>query len=180
MNEQDRNNLFSDLIARHQSELYGYIFAVVRNWEDADDLFQSVCLVLWRKFESFRPGTSFFAWARQTARIEVSKFLRQRQLPHSLSEKLLEDVAEPAIESQSGEAEPYLAALQRCKAKLSTPDEELLQLQYVEDLGSRQIADRLRRPQQSVCQSLKRIRRWLLECIQIELARQERSGEDPS
>ena len=54
MNEQERHNLFSELIARHQSEIYAYIFAIVRNWEDADDLFQSVCLVLWRKFESFR------------------------------------------------------------------------------------------------------------------------------
>ena len=45
------SNLFSELISRHQSELYAYIFAIVRNWEDADDLFQSVSLVLWRKFE---------------------------------------------------------------------------------------------------------------------------------
>ena len=62
MNEQERHNLFSELLTRHQSELYGYIFAVVRNWEDADDLYQSVCLVLWSKFDSFRPGSSFFAW----------------------------------------------------------------------------------------------------------------------
>ena len=74
MNEQERHNLFSDLIARHQSELYGYIFAVVRNWEDADDLFQSVCLVLWRKFESFQPGSSFFSWARQTAKNRGQQF----------------------------------------------------------------------------------------------------------
>ena len=45
MNDQERHILFSELIARHQSELYGYIFAIVRNWEDANDLFQSVCLV---------------------------------------------------------------------------------------------------------------------------------------
>ena len=87
MNEQERHNLFSELIARHQSELYGYIFAVVRNWEDADDLFQSVCLVLWRKFESFRPGSNFFSWARQTAKIEVSNFLRHKQLPSYVSEE---------------------------------------------------------------------------------------------
>ena len=45
-----------------------------------------------------------------------------------------------------------------------------------EDFGSREIADRLRRPQTSVCRSLNRIRQWLLECIQMELARQEHSG----
>jgi RNA polymerase sigma-70 factor, ECF subfamily len=180
MNEQESHNLFSELLSRHQSELYGYIYAVVRNWEDADDLYQSVCLVLWRKFESFRPGSSFFAWARQTARIEVSKHLRLKHMSTSVSEKLLDEVAETAIETPSGEAEPYLAALRRCKAKLADADEELLELHYVEDLGSRQIADRLCRSQPSVCNSLNRIRSWLLECIQMELARQKRSGEGHS
>lgn len=173
MNEQDRNNLFSDLIARHQSELYGYIFAVVRSWQDADDVFQAVCLVLWRKFGTFRPGSSFFAWARQTARIELSKFLRERQSPSAMSEKLLDELAEAAEDAQVGEADAYLAALRRCKGKLGATDEELLELHYAEDLGSRQIAARLRRPQHSICHSLNRIRSWLLECIQKDMARQE-------
>ena len=92
MNEQERQNLFAELIARHQSELYGYIYAIVRNWEDTDDLFQSVCLVLWSKFESFRFGTSFFAWARQIAKIKVSDFLRHKhkQLPSFITEKLID------------------------------------------------------------------------------------------
>ena len=56
MTEQDRHNSFVELLTRHQSQLYGYIFALVRNREDAADLFQSVGLILWRKFDSFRPG----------------------------------------------------------------------------------------------------------------------------
>jgi RNA polymerase sigma factor (sigma-70 family) len=63
MNDPGRQDLFADLMNRHQSELYAYIYAVVRNREDTDDLYQSVCLVLWSKFESFRPGSNFFAWA---------------------------------------------------------------------------------------------------------------------
>ena len=80
MNQQDRHNLFSDLIMAHQSQLYGYIFALVRNWEDAADLFQSVCLVLWRKFDSFEPGSkAFFPWARRTSIFEVRNFLRSKR-----------------------------------------------------------------------------------------------------
>jgi RNA polymerase sigma-70 factor, ECF subfamily len=173
MSEQERHTLFSELLTRCQSQIYGYIFGVVRNWEDSDDVYQSVCLILWRKFESFRPGSNFLAWARQTTRIELSKFLRQKPSLSSVSEKLLDDLAEPFIEAQGGEAEPYLAALRRCRAKLSAADEELLELHYAEDLGSREIAGRLQRPQPSVCHSLNRIRNWLLECIQRELTSQE-------
>ena len=175
MNEQDRHKLFSELISRHQSEIYAYIFSVVRNWEDADDLFQSVCLVLWSKFEIFRPNSNFFAWARQTARITLSNFLKHKRLGTYVSEELLSALSETVIKSECDEAESYLVALQRCKEKLNAVDEELLALRYVEDLGSRQIADRLQRPQRSVTNSLARVQRWLFECIQIEMAQREHS-----
>jgi RNA polymerase sigma-70 factor (ECF subfamily) len=178
MNEQDRHNLFSELIARYRGELYAYILAIVRNWEDADDLFQSVCLVLWSKFASYRPGSSFFAWARQTAKIEVRYFLRRKPSPGHVSEQLLDTLAETIVDAKREKADFYAAALEHCRGKLSMTDENLLELRYVEDLGSREIADRVQRPQQSVCQSLKRIRRWLLECVKLELARQERSGKE--
>ena len=166
MNDQERHNLFSELIARHQSEIYGYIFAIVRNWEDADDLFQSVCLVLWSKFASFRQGSSFFAWARQTAKFEVRKFLTQKQVPNYVSEKLLDTLAETTLITESGGVEVGLAALRRCREKLDATDEELLQLRYAEGLSTVEIADRLQRLQPSVSRSLNRIRRWLLECIE--------------
>jgi RNA polymerase sigma-70 factor, ECF subfamily len=181
MNKQDHHSLFSELIGRHQSEIYAYIFSVVRNWEDADDLFQSVCLVLWSKFESFRPNSNFFAWARRTARITVSNFLKRKQLEQYASEELLSALTETTFISRGvGDegGESYLVALRRCKDKLSAMDEELLELRYVEDLGSRQIADRLHRPQRSVSNSLARVQRWLFECIQTEMAQSEHSGKE--
>ena len=180
MNEQERQNLFAELITRHQSELYGYIYAVVRNWEDTDDLYQSVCLVLWSKFESFRPGSSFFAWARQTAKNKVGDFLRHKQSPTYVTEKLMDILAESATEPYDADAEVYLVALRRCREKLAAEDDELLQLRYVEELSTVEIADRLQRLQQSVSRSLNRIRRWLFECIEMELARQEHSSKELS
>jgi RNA polymerase sigma-70 factor, ECF subfamily len=176
MNEQERHNLFSGLVARHQNELYAYIFAILRNWEDADDVFQSVCLTLWRKFELFQPGSSFLSWARQTAQFEVRRLLRHKRLPNYAGEELLDELDNAIVEVQNNRGERDLAALERCRKKLSTADAGLLDLHYVQELGSRQIADRLQRSQASVCHSLKRIRRWLFECIQTELAQEEYSG----
>ena len=136
MNEQERHRLFSELVTRHRSALYGYIFAVVRSWEDADDLFQSVCLVLWNKFESFQPGTNFFAWARQTAKNKMSKFLRHKQQPHFVNEELLETLAEVAIGTKEDWAEAHQTTLQHCRERLVAADEELLALHYGEGLGT--------------------------------------------
>ena len=180
MNEPERHSLFAELITRHQSELYGYIYAIVRNWEDTDDLYQSVGLVLWSKFDSFQPGTSFFAWARQTAKIEVSNFLRRKCSSNYLAKKLRDVLAETSLESDDADAETYLAVLRNCRKKLTAADDELLQLRYVEDLNTIEIANRQQRLQQSVSRSLNRIRRWLFECIRLELARQEHSSKERS
>jgi RNA polymerase sigma-70 factor (ECF subfamily) len=176
MNTQDRHEQFTELVARYYNQLYAYIFAVVRNREDARDLLQSVCLVLWRKFDLFQPGTDFFAWARQTSRLVVTGFLRHRRmLSNCIDEELVDAIAETFLEGRNDATDGYLTALRQCRNKLKPTDEELLRLRYVEELGSREIADRLGRPQQGICNSLKRIRRSLFECIQMEVARQDRS-----
>jgi RNA polymerase sigma-70 factor (ECF subfamily) len=178
MNEQERHSLFAELITRHQGELYGYIYSVVRNWEDTDDLYQSVCLVLWHKFESFRPGSSFFAWARQTAKNKVGDFVRQKRSSAHASSEMIDILAEDDSEPDRVDAEAYLTALQKCREKLTPEDAELLELRYVEELSTVEIADRRQRLRQSVGRSLIRVRRWLLECIQRELASQEHSSKD--
>jgi RNA polymerase sigma-70 factor, ECF subfamily len=180
MNQQDRQNLFAELMGRHQGELYGYIYSVVRNWEDTDDLYQSVCLVLWSKLESFQQGTNFFAWARQTARNKIGNFLTSKRLPTYATEQLTNILAEGDPGFHDVDEEIYIVALRRCREKLTAEDEELLRLRYVEELSMVEIAERLQRLRQSVGRSLNRIRRWLLECIQMELARQERSSNELS
>ena len=178
MNDPNKHALFSDLVTRHRSELYGYIFAVVRRWEDADDLFQSVCLVLWSKFDSFQPGSNFFAWARQTAKNKVADFLRRRQQPYFVDGDSLDVLTEIAVNVGNDVEDSFLAALRHCREKLTVSDEAMLELHYGKDLGSRQIADQLQRSQPSVCRSLNRIRNWLLECVRLEIVRQEHVEDD--
>jgi RNA polymerase sigma-70 factor, ECF subfamily len=178
MNEQERHNLFAELTTRHQGDLYGYIYSVVRNWADTDDLYQSVCLVLWHKFDSFRPGSNFFAWARQTAKNKIGDFVRQKQSPTYVSCDLLDILAQGGAGPHDADAESYLVALQHCREKLTPEDDELLQLRYVEELTTAAIAERMQRLRQSVGRSLSRVRHWLLECIQMELARREHSSNE--
>src|SRR3954447_10189113 len=74
----DRKAEFSDWLLRPQTHLFGYIYSLVRDLDDADDLFQQTSLVLWDKFEQFDPSRSFVGWACGVARYEVLNFLRAR------------------------------------------------------------------------------------------------------
>ena len=94
MSQQDRYDMFCELLTRYQAHIRGYILALVRNREDADDLFQTTSLVLWRRFDTFQAGGNFFAWARRTAEFTVCNFWktnRSRFTP--LSEAFLDTLA---------------------------------------------------------------------------------------
>jgi len=181
MNTQDRHCLFADLITTYQSQLYGYIFALVRNRDDAADLFQSVCVVLWRKFGSFNPDKdAFFPWARQTAIFEMRNFVRTSKSHRHVKEELLDAFASRCVSQHGDMTGTYLDALQTCKKKLLPTDVELLDCHYGRNLSAQEIANSVGRTRQSVGNSLLRIRRWLLDCIRTELAVQEHSqGKRP-
>ena len=51
--ERRRRPSSPSYLARHQSQLFGYIYSLVRDLDDADDLFQQTSLVLWDKFDQF-------------------------------------------------------------------------------------------------------------------------------
>src|SRR5262249_35559801 len=69
---------FAGRLRQDQTRLYGYIHALVRDLNDADDLYQQTALILWKKFAEFDRSRSFFAWACGIARLEAASFLRSR------------------------------------------------------------------------------------------------------
>lgn len=162
---------FGDLLRQHQSRLFAYIHSLVRDLNDADDLFQQTALVLWRKFGDYEPGRSFFAWACGVARFEVTNFLRTRgrsKLYFSDQLNLL------LVETQSAvgddEWEGSREALGGCMTKLRERDRALLVECYADGSSVTGVARRQGRSSHSVHNSLRRIRRSLFECVQRTLA----------
>src|SRR3954467_10124222 len=70
------------LMTRHQRQIFSYIYTLVPNRYDAEDLLQETSLVICEKFEEFKEGTDFVAWACQIAywRIKYSqqRFMRSK------------------------------------------------------------------------------------------------------
>src|SRR5262245_61256177 len=166
---------FAACLRQHQARLYGYIHSLLRDLNDADDLFQQTTLILWKKFAEFDRRGNFFAWACGIARLEVANFLRGRArqrlyFSDDLSLLLIEAQAELA----GAEQDERRDALARCVEKLRQRDRELLMECYGDTAGIQEAADRRGRSPQSIYNSLRRIRRALFECIARTLAQQSR------
>ena len=164
---------FAAKLTQHQTQLFSYIYTLVRNLNDADDLFQQTSLVLWDKFDQFDASRSFVAWACGVARFEVSNFLRSRNRSRLY---FSDDLALMLIESHEELSEETLeerrGALAECMKKLRQKDQELLDECYGRAAKIPEVADRWGRSTQSIHNTLRRIRRSLFECVNHSIARE--------
>src|SRR5262245_28464343 len=87
---------FVTLWSAHSRRVYAYIYSLVANWSDADDIFQETSIVLMQKFQEFEPGTSFFAWACRVAYNKVLVHLKNRKSHEHIDERLLELIHDEA------------------------------------------------------------------------------------
>ena len=172
----DRSQIFTDGLQRCQSQLMRYIFALVRNVEDAQDVFQQTCIVLWNKFEQFDPVQGgFLAWACGVARFEAYHFLkRHRRYRARFSDEFARRMAEFAVHSAADKIEAREKALPGCIDELPPSQRELLMLCYGENQRVVDIAAKLGRPVSGVHNSLRLIRAKLMECIERVVREWER------
>ncbi len=164
---------FSDWLIQHQTQLFGYIYSLVRNLDDADDLFQQTSLALWKKIDQYDPERSFLHWAFGVARYEVANFLRSRSRDRLyFSDELNVLLIEAHEGLQLEPPEERLDAMARCISKLRERDQELLEACYGRSMPIQELARSWGRSTQSIHNSLRRIRQALLDCVRRGLARE--------
>lgn len=172
-NECDFGRLFS----QYQPRIYGYIRSLVANRGDAEDLLQETASVLWRKFDEFRPGTSFLAWGLEVARYQVLYF-RQRQKKDVLqfSDRFVEAVGSDTASEVSRWGD-LQSLLEQCMDKLSPTDRDLFELRYRSDMPTKRLAEMLGRPASTIYDAIHRIRHRLVECVDRAMRRQSGGHE---
>ncbi len=166
----DREREFADRLGGYQTQLFGYIYSLVRNLDDADDLFQQVSLVLWDKFDRYERGRNFLSWACGVARYEVLNFLRHRSR-HRLyfSDTLALLLIEAHEDQDRGSVESRRQALGECLKKLNPKDGRLLDECYADATRITEVARNHGRSSQSIHNSLRRIRHSLFVCVKLSL-----------
>jgi RNA polymerase sigma-70 factor, ECF subfamily len=162
---------FERLFSQCDADLQAFVFTLLPHWSDAEDIVQRTRIVLWQKFSQYRPDSSFRAWAMQVARFEVSNFRRtQRNDRHCFDDQLVDSLAE-ARSSLTEELDRRRAVLDRCLRKLRASDRQIIRHCYgPKSTTTKEAADRLHRPVNTLYKALNRIRRTLMECVQLEIA----------
>ena len=104
MSDSTRQEEFISLLGDCQSRVRATVYSLIHNMHDVEEVYQQACLVMWRKFDTYQPGTQFVKWACSIAYLEVKRFLSQKQKNTRFSQEFLEGFItwETALPAESG------------------------------------------------------------------------------
>lgn len=95
---------FGELVTMFHSRVYGLVYGMVNNAEDAKELAQQTWVKAWNKLHQFQEGAGFFTWVYRIASNTCLDFLRwkTRRREDELPEQP-EAVADPLVERAASE-----------------------------------------------------------------------------
>jgi RNA polymerase sigma-70 factor len=165
----DRQAEFVRLLTQYSSRIFGFVLALCVNRADAEDVFQNTSVVLWEKFDTYQPGSNFFAWACRIAYFEALYDRRKSSRVRTLSDEAWQALAADAL-AVSEDKEESQEALSECLENLSAADRDLLHQKYFLQRSVAEIAESCSKSIHSIYRALSRLHDNLLECVRRAMA----------
>ena len=113
---------YNELMARHQDKIYGLIYNMTGNRQDAEDLLQEVFLKGYKVLKRFKGKSSFYTWIYRIAINRTINFRKKRQRRAALSLHEMDGAveADPAYIELSSKESPFRdASLSELQEKLN-------------------------------------------------------------
>lgn len=160
------------MILQDRAKLHAYIWAIVRDEDLAEDVFQDVVLQAIAKQQEIESEPHLMGWLRKAARFESLKALRRRRTrPTVVMDEDLLELLEDRWQSYDRVSNAELVdSLRKCLATLSPAAVSLVRMRYVEGLSGEQAAKKLRQKTHSIYVAIGRIHRRLARCMEQKLA----------
>jgi RNA polymerase sigma-70 factor (ECF subfamily) len=164
------------LLAAYQGRIYGFVFTLVHNRSETEELLQQISIVLWHKFDTFRPEGDFVRWACGVAYFEILHHLRSKNREvRAISESLLQKLRDHRLE-HGDLLEQRRDALGFCLERLGAQDRTLVEQYYFcGNVTASDVSQKIGRSVEAIYKSLQRVRLALHQCIEDRLAREDQS-----
>jgi RNA polymerase sigma-70 factor (ECF subfamily) len=166
MVDETVDNLVLRQLLSRRRELLGYIRALVRDWDAAEDVFQEVCVIVLNKRDALVAGDGLKAYFRTTARHAALALLEKRgRAPATLSPELLDAFERAWSRAPSEQSSAKMELLQDCVRQLPPRSRQLLALRYEAQLTGQALGDKIGSTAESAYVALSRIHRALKNCV---------------
>ncbi len=158
-----------------RSEFMGYLYAITRDAELAEEIYQNAAVVVMEKAEQPETIRNFRAWSKEVVRRQALHAIRAREVAarygRPMSPELLDAVSDAFVHDTSDDSIVHdeAGALRQCLDGLSREKRELLALRYECSSSFDEISRRTNSTPAAVQRALSRIRKMLHGCVQRRL-----------
>ena len=156
----------------HRDSILGFIYALTRDFDAAEELFQEVAMVLVEEDRRETAVGNFMPWVREVSRRRVADFFRKqsrRVAVEQPSDSLAEIISQAFAENEPTQETLRLQALLECSKRLSARSREVIEGFYSRRMSLRDLAAAMGWQENSVKVMLSRSRKVLADCITSRL-----------
>jgi RNA polymerase sigma-70 factor (ECF subfamily) len=167
---------FLKLLGAHERSLFAYVYGLTPSWPDAEEVMQRVRIRIWQQFDQYDAEKPFDAWARAIAYYLVLAYRKEKSRQREFfTERILEAVSEQ-FEQHLDQAGDRRDALLQCLDKIDARKRELVIAYYSSARNAGEtIASNLSMTPNALRQTMFRIRKALLDCVERKMQAQSRS-----
>ena len=169
---KDNPELYREVVKRYQKKLFSYIYRLVNNKEETEDILQNVFVKTYISLKSFDLEKKFSSWIYRIAHNEAINFLKKRNKRRLIS---WEDIAstKDKMETKSEELDPLDVWLKKetrievrgALEKLPENYQQVLILRYFSDKSYAEIGKIIKSPANTVGTLINRAKKKLMDVV---------------
>jgi RNA polymerase sigma-70 factor, ECF subfamily len=159
---------YSEIVERYQSRLFVYIYRLIGNKEEAEDLLQDVFVKVYKNLNSYDTGRKFSSWIYRIAHNETVNYIKRKSLKRFISFDAITSTKDK-LDTSSEEEGADKAWLRKevskevsdAMKKLPFKYNQVLTLRYYSDQSYEEIAEILGKPVNTVGTLINRAKKKL-------------------
>ncbi|HRZ95546.1 MAG TPA: RNA polymerase sigma factor [Candidatus Moranbacteria bacterium] len=163
---------YSEIVERYQKKLFVYIYRLIGNREEAEDLLQDVFVKAYKNLNSYDTSRKFSSWIYRIAHNESVNYIKRKSLKKFISWETIVSTKDK-LDSSSEEEGADKAWIRKevskevneAIGKLPFKYKQVLTLRYYSDQSYEEIAEILGRPVNTVGTLINRAKKKLAEEI---------------
>jgi len=168
----DQLKRFSSEFLAQRTRLIAYCFGLLQDRAAADDLFQEVYVKMAEAVARGEDMLDLERWCRGVARNLALHHWREKRTSKLVLGESVAQLLDQGFEEQRQSLDAWegrKSALENCLRKLPEESRRMMVQKYVEGVSIKNLASVLRRTPEATMQALFRVRRSLMECIELRL-----------
>lgn len=158
-------NAYEEIIDRYEKKIFRYVFYLIGNKQDAQDVSQEAFIKIYINLLGFNKKLKFSSWIFRIAHNEAINFLKKKKINLNFNEEIYQMKDEKEIDDEWFKKE-LVNKVKICLQQLPILYREIIDLYYFEEMSYEQIADVLKIPSGTVAIRLSRAKKILKDLCQ--------------